>query len=104
MSDGNVQIKLLGTSLTIKTDENPSYMAEIVRYLEKKILDAEKFIRDKDSLKISILAGILLTDELFKTRNRSSSTGVLTNEEGAEAEILAKKMIEKIEDSLKKID
>jgi cell division protein ZapA (FtsZ GTPase activity inhibitor) len=95
MSQGHVQIQLLGVSFTINTDEDPEHMARIIDYLKKKIDSTQKLVKMNDPLKVAILTGILLTDELFKERQG--------DEDAAEAEKLAEKIIHRIDVSLKDI-
>jgi cell division protein ZapA len=71
-----IPIHVLGTSLTIQTDESPEYVQELVDYISKKIAGLEKSVSTKDSLRLAVLALILVADELFKERrNPSGGTG-----------------------------
>jgi len=66
------QIKLLGTSFTIKTDEDPEYLKQVVWFYKKKIEETEKSVNIQDPLKISLLTSLGLVDELLKMRNNSN--------------------------------
>lgn len=100
MSTGNVQIQLLGVSFTINTDEDPAYMSTIIDYLKTKIEATQKLLKLNDPLKVAILTGLLLTDELFKEKTREKE-GPFDQHDAAEAEKLAEKMIQRINLSLK---
>jgi cell division protein ZapA (FtsZ GTPase activity inhibitor) len=74
MDKSSVQIKLLGTSFTIQVDEDPQYIQQLVAFLERKSREIEESGSVKDPLRISILTGLLVADELFKERERSTSS------------------------------
>ncbi len=94
------QINLLGTSFTIKSDEDPEYLSRTVEYLSKKIKQIELSSITKDPLRTSILSGILLVDELFKNKERFSSEIIKKSNEAEEITI---KMIDCIDSSLDNI-
>ena len=100
MSSGHVQIQLLGVSFTINTDEDPEYMSSVIEYLKKKIDSTQNLVKLNDPLKVAILTSLLLTDELFKEKNKENP-GTLNQKEALEAEELAEKMIKRIDVSLK---
>lgn len=100
MSSGHVQIQLLGVSFTINTDEDPAYMSQVVEYLKKKSESAQHLTKLNDPLKVAIITGLLLTDELFKEKNRDSEA-TLNQQDALKAEELADEMIQRIDISLK---
>ena len=63
-----MKIELLGTSFSIQTDEDPQHLQDIVDYLKTKIQEIRSSVSTSDALKVSILAALLVTDELFKER------------------------------------
>ncbi len=65
-----VPIHVLGTSFAIQTDENPEYVQKLVKYLTSKIEALQKSLDTKDSLRIVIIAAVLIADELFKERGK----------------------------------
>jgi cell division protein ZapA (FtsZ GTPase activity inhibitor) len=91
-----VHITMLGTSFSIKADENPAYMEELVSYFRKKVTEIEGSVSTNDPLRTSILAGMVIADELFKsrTRNRHTAGGGGASEE---ADRLTKGMIERLD-------
>lgn len=98
MGKGHVQIQILGATFTIQADEDPEYLSRLVDYLAGKVHEIERTVTTKDPLRISILAGILVADELFKDRERMSST--LTPSESDEVEKIARRLIRSIDESL----
>lgn len=65
-----VPIHVLGTSFAIQTDESPEYVQKLVRHLTSKIETLQKSLDTKDSLRIVIIAAVLIADELFKEREK----------------------------------
>lgn len=63
-----MRIELFGTAFNIQTDEDPAYLREIVRYYEDKSREISASVATPDALKISILTGLLLVDEVMKAR------------------------------------
>lgn len=62
-----VQLTLLGTTLTVRTEASPEYLQSLVRYLESAVADLRRSgVRD-DSTAL-MLAAIDVTDELFRER------------------------------------
>ncbi len=99
MDTRHVTLNVLGTSLTIKSDEEPEYMSEVVTYLEQKIKETEKLVKLEDPLKVCILSALLLTDELLKERRKKSGTD-MNAEDSLEIERIAADMIRRIETSI----
>lgn len=89
-----LSIQLLGTSFSLKSDENLDYLQEVVDYYKQKMEETQKTVSLTDPLKIALLTGIILTDELLKER---SSKGVLSKPDAEEAGRITKILIEKID-------
>lgn len=98
MGTGHVQIQILGTTFTIQADEDPEYLSRLVDYLTGKVHEIERTVSTKEPVKIALLAGILIADELFKDRERQSAT--LSPSESDEAEQITKRLIRRIDESL----
>ena len=64
-----MRIHLLGTSFTVKTNEDPEYFQSLVRYVEKKHEEVKHSMGVTDPLRIAVLSSILITDELHKADN-----------------------------------
>ncbi len=92
-----IKINLLGTAFSIKIDEDAEYFEEILGIFQDKINIIERGGALKDPLKVSILAGLLVADDLKKERNNRLNFSVTDSEE---AEEVTMKIIEKIEKSL----
>ena len=103
MAKGTLQIDLLGTSFSIKADEDSSYLEKILGYYKRIVNQIEAGGALTDPLKISILAGIMLSDELYKAKGRSLKfqAALENNSTDEEADRITKTLIEKIDKVLK---
>ena len=61
-----MQIDLLGTSFSVRTDEDPEYFKEVVEHFRAKVAEIQRSVATNDPLKIAILAGILAADDYIK--------------------------------------
>jgi cell division protein ZapA len=103
---GALKIDLLGTSFTIKASEDDLYLKKLLGYYTKLIDQIRSSGILKDKLQMSILAGIMLCDELYKEKSEKtqihlnppadSSSVILDKDESDRAEQIAIDLIEKI--------
>ena len=81
---GKLQIELLGASFSAQASEDDAYLAKLLSYYKEITESIKNSSGVKDSLKISILSGIALVDELYKEKQKSISLSkaatVLLNE------------------------
>ena len=94
MAKGNLQIDLLGTSFAIQADEKNEYLHALYAHLKKTIEKVELTSGLVDPLKVSLITGVLLCDELYKERMKRSDIG---NLDLSEAEKLTLSMISRID-------
>lgn len=71
---GSVSISLLGTSFKLRAQEDSLHLQRIVDYYSKIVSQVESCVSEKDPLKLSILAGIMVIDELFSNNKQSYYT------------------------------
>ena len=90
-----IPIHVLGTSFTIQTDESPEYVQKLVDYVTQKISELERSLPTRDTIRLAVLASVLIADELFKERANPASPTV----DSAAANI-ADTMIAKIDRAL----
>lgn len=95
---GSLQIDILGTSFSIKASEDDKYLRKLFGYYKKIIEEIQKSGMMRNDLHISILAGIMLCDELYKEKSKTAkSTQQAAESESDEMEKLAAKMIERLD-------
>lgn len=92
---GCLQIDMLGTSFTIQTDENSDYLHSLYTHYKNTVTQVEKNSGIADPLKLAIIAGILVSDELGKEKLRRQ--GQPEQPDLAEAEKLTMRMISRID-------
>lgn len=91
-------IDVLGTSFSAHADENDEYLEKLSSYYKEITSTIKKSTNLQDPMKISILAGITLVDELYKEKQKNFIlSSNLDNSELREAEIITQNLIEKID-------
>lgn len=67
---GELHIDLLGTSFSITATEDSQHLEKLLGYYENIVNDVSKIPAVKNNaLRTSILAGLMLCDELYKTKS-----------------------------------
>ena len=98
MAAGNrLNINVLGTSFTIRADEDEAYLKRILWYLERKIEETKQRTPIADPVKISILTSFYIIDELLREKTREGKNSTLP-EESEEMERIALRLISEIDD------
>jgi cell division protein ZapA (FtsZ GTPase activity inhibitor) len=97
MPQSDLRISILGTSFSISANEESSYLEELLRYFRQAIDNTQKATSLEDPLKIAILTGFLLCDELKKIQKQE-----LQLLESREAEALLLDMIRRMDLVLEK--
>ncbi|WP_178842487.1 cell division protein ZapA [uncultured Treponema sp.] len=99
---GTLQIDLLGTSFSIKATEDDEYLEKLLGYYKKIIDEIQKSGMLKEKLHVSILAGIMLCDELYKEKSRKSLSQdpLALQNSNEKAEKLTAEMIKKLDKAL----
>ena len=100
---GKIQVDILGTSFTIQANEDETYLKRLLDYYRQITKTVQQNGILKDSLQVSILAGITLIDELYKEKeNKASFKKTLTEKSNAEIETekITLDLIEKIDSVL----
>ncbi len=102
---GKLQINILGTSFSIKASEDDEYLNKLSGYYTKLVDEIQKSGMLKSGLDISILAGIMLCDELYKEKAKNSVSNSNQGQDTQKiqkAQILTQKMINQLDSVLKK--
>lgn len=100
---GKIQVDVLGTSFTIQANEDETYLKRLLDYYRQITKTVQQNGILKDSLQVSILAGITLIDELYKEKeNKASFKKTLTEKSNVEIETekITLDLIEKIDSVL----
>lgn len=98
MAKGAIRIDMLGASFTIRSDEDPLYLNALLSRYQTVIDTTRRTTGVEDPLKLSILAGLMLCDDLERARGRKDS--VPQEGDAAEAERLTLDLIARIDEAL----
>lgn len=96
MSKESLRVDLLGTSFTIKAEEDPIYLRLLLQKYSRVVEETRVSTGLTDPLKIAIVAGILLCDDGEKARQ-----GNAPREGEDESERITLDLIARIDDILK---
>ena len=98
MPKSNLRIDLLGTSFYITADEDYTYLESLLNRYRINIENTQKSTGITDPLKVAVITGFLLCDEVQKIKNMGETS------ESKEAERLTLDLITRIDDVLDKIN
>jgi cell division protein ZapA (FtsZ GTPase activity inhibitor) len=99
-----VRVELLGASFAIQTDESKEYVESLLAYLGSKIETVRTTSRVDDPLKVALLAGIFLVDEIYSERLDASAGDMRKaagNSRDFDIAAVADRLIARIDDSLR---
>ena len=92
-----LQIDTLGTSFAIQANENEEYLEKLLNYYRRIVSQVESESGLKDPLKTSIIAGIMICDELCKEEQKLQYTNQTINRQDLdEAEKITLRMIDNL--------
>jgi cell division protein ZapA len=99
-----VRVELLGASFAIQTDESKEYVESLLAYLGSKIETVRGTSKVDDPLKVALLAGIFLVDELYRERldaSEGETRKVPDDRRDVDIAAVADRLIARIDDSLR---
>ncbi|MCR4790912.1 MAG: cell division protein ZapA [Treponemataceae bacterium] len=95
---GTLQIDLLGTSFSIQASESDEYLEKLMKHYKRIVNEVDSSAGIKDPLKVAIISGIMICDELVKEKQMLQFTNQkINNNELNEAEKITLRMIENID-------
>lgn len=104
---GALNIDMLGTSFSIKANEDDEYLEKLLGYFKQITQEIESSGGLKQPIQIAIMSALMLCDELYKEKTKTAlleenktfaeSQSILEAEDRAEVERLTMEMIEKID-------
>jgi len=104
MPKGGLRIDILGTSFTIAADEPAVYLESLLAKYASAVESAQRATGLTDPLKLSIVAGILLSDELEQCKKHPKTLWMPSvpgaDDKNAEAERLTLDLIARIDEAL----
>lgn len=67
-----VKVNIFGTEYPIKGESNAEYIQDVASYVNNKMIEIEKNLTVKSSLKVAILTAMNIADELYKEREEKN--------------------------------
>jgi len=98
-----MRIELLGQSFTIRSDEDPEYLGDLVDYYATKLQEVRDSVDTTDPVKLAILAGLITVDELFQAREDAGMATTAPErepEEQQELERITERLITRLNETL----
>jgi cell division protein ZapA len=68
------EVDILGSSFTIKSDESTEHLSQLIEHFSSRVAEARRAMPQADSLRVAIVSGLNITDELFKAQREASGT------------------------------
>jgi len=94
-----LKVNIYGTEYPIKGTTDVEYIKKVAQYVDSKMREVNKNISIDSSLKVSILAALNITDELFKEKEKST-----TSISASELDEKIKKLNQDLDECLKSIN
>ncbi|GHV94934.1 hypothetical protein AGMMS50293_12540 [Spirochaetia bacterium] len=100
MAENDLRLDILGTAFTITADEDQAYLEDILGQYRAAVENTQDISGMKDPLRIAILTGFLLCDEINKMRLRNGEAEAQREGEAQEAEERTRNLIARIDQAL----
>jgi cell division protein ZapA (FtsZ GTPase activity inhibitor) len=110
MQDGphDLLIDILGAKFSITTSEKPAYLEEVLAQYRLAVANTQGISGMKDPLKVAILTGFLLCDEINKLKQQveedQSKAEAQRADEASELERIANNLIACIDQAMEETD
>jgi cell division protein ZapA (FtsZ GTPase activity inhibitor) len=73
MTEGRADVEILGQRLSVRGRGTPEYIHELADYLNGRIQTIREQARIFDPLRLSLLAGLHVVDELYRCRETTGA-------------------------------
>jgi cell division protein ZapA (FtsZ GTPase activity inhibitor) len=73
MEEGRAEIEILGQRVVVRGQGSPAHIQALAEYLDARIRLVRDQARVHDPVRLSILAGLHVADELFRCREREAA-------------------------------
>jgi cell division protein ZapA (FtsZ GTPase activity inhibitor) len=97
-------IDILGTSFSISASEDPAYLEEVLAQYQVAVANTQGISGMKDPLKIAILTGFLLCDEINKLKMQveedQTKTALEHQTEAQELSRITRNIIDRIDQAI----
>ena len=76
MTEGRADVEILGQRLSVRGRGTPEYIQQLAEYLNSRIHTVREQARVFDPLRLSLLAGLHVVDELYRSREAEGTRRV----------------------------
>jgi cell division protein ZapA (FtsZ GTPase activity inhibitor) len=76
MTEGRADVEILGQRLSVRGRGTPEYIHQLAEYLNGRIETVRDQARVFDPLRLSLLAGLHVVDELYRCRETERTPGM----------------------------
>jgi cell division protein ZapA len=73
MTEVRAEVEILGQRITVRGRGTPEYIRDLAQYLDGKIRAVRDQAQVHEPTRLSVLAGLHVVDELFRSREREAS-------------------------------
>ena len=96
---GMLQVDILGTSFSIKSDEDSEYLARLLKYYRNLTDSLEKKGVFKNPTQIAVMAGLMLCDQVYSDKKKrvEIQEAVENNALDSRIDEITKRLISKID-------
>lgn len=63
-----VQVSIYGMEFAVKGGEDQNYTISVAQFVNNKMLELEKTMQSKSTLRVAVLAALNIADELFQSQ------------------------------------
>lgn len=95
-----VRTTVFGVNLSLKVEADPEQFSQVIEYIEQKGQEVRDTFIETDPHRISVLANILLADELMAERRKNEKTGEAQNSSDQQVDRLAQELIQLITEKI----
>lgn len=71
-TEGRAEVEILGQRISVRGQGSPEYIRTLAAYLDGRIRVVREQARVYDPMRLSLLTGLHLADELFRGREREA--------------------------------
>jgi cell division protein ZapA (FtsZ GTPase activity inhibitor) len=73
MSEGRAEVEILGQRLIVRGQGSPEHIRTLAEYLDGRVRAVREQAHVYDPVRLSLLAGLHVADELFRSRAREAA-------------------------------
>ena len=74
MAQHLAEVEILGSSFTVKSEESTEHLAKVIEHFSSRVAEARDAMPQAELIRVAIVSGLNITDELFKALQATSET------------------------------